>query len=133
MPRLKCDRQSPCDQCEKRDIAAACQFIPYETKRPPEGAADIVRPTPSPVPPRPKPQLSEQALQTRLKHLERLIQVLRSQRRDHEEDAQVSEDHPPEIVEMAEKAGLRPGDQRYLDGASWESIMEEVGLCLFCP
>lgn len=78
--------------------------------------------------PRPRPPHGDSALQARLKHLEHLVQVLRSQQRrtGPDDKAPDPDDLPREVVALAEKAGLRPGDQRYLDGANWESIMEEI-------
>ncbi|KAK0750568.1 fungal-specific transcription factor domain-containing protein [Schizothecium vesticola] len=128
--KLKCNRQAPCDQCEKRDIAAGCRIIPYESAIHYEVTPVVVQPAPVPLPllfpPRPKPH-GDSALQARLKHLEHLVHVLRSQQRRTGPDKPPDpDDLPREVVELAEKAGLRPGDQRYLDGANWESIMEEI-------
>lgn len=77
-------------------------------------------PLPLLFPPRPRPPHGDSALQARLKHLEHLVHVLRSQQRRNGPDdkAPDPDDLPREVVALAEKAGLRPGDQRYLDGAN---------------
>ncbi|EPE04342.1 zinc c6 transcription factor [Ophiostoma piceae UAMH 11346] len=31
--KLKCNRNSPCDQCEKRAIGVSCHFVPYQNPR----------------------------------------------------------------------------------------------------
>ncbi|KAK0611451.1 hypothetical protein B0T14DRAFT_530400 [Immersiella caudata] len=124
--KLKCNRQTPCDQCEKRDIAAECLIIPYESKAQglkPQVAGRTAHPSASTAS-RAKPQISEPALQARLKHLEHLVQVLKSQRREPAEDA--LDELPPEVIRSSTKAGLSVDDQRYVDAANWESILDDV-------
>lgn len=130
--KLKCNRQSPCDQCLKRDIGAECQIIPYETRseRPNHTATGRFassQPSASAPTSRSRSQISDPGLQARLKHLERLVHVLKAQRRESVEDA--NEDAlPVEVVKNAAKAGLSPGDQRYLDPANWEAIVDDLAI-----
>lgn len=135
--RLKCNRQMPCDQCLKRDIASACQFIPYEN-RAGTGSAPSTVPrsstaTSSVSTSRAKGSPGDSALQARLRHLEHLVQVLKSQRRAPA-DGPLDEDNlPVEFVRYTEKAGLRAEDQRYLHADNWESIVDEVSAISATP
>ncbi|KAK0649330.1 fungal-specific transcription factor domain-containing protein [Cercophora newfieldiana] len=130
--KLKCNRQLPCDQCEKRDIAADCQIIPYEsqTHQRPDPSAPAKRfghppsSAPHPAASRAKPQVKDSAFQARLKHLEHLVHVLKSQRREPLEDA--SDELPPDIVRSSAKAGLSADDKRYVDATNWESILDDI-------
>jgi hypothetical protein len=70
--------------------------------------------------------MGEPALQARLKHLEHLVQVLKSQRREPVDEAREHEELPVEFILSTEKAGLRAEDRRYVDSTNWESIIDDV-------
>ncbi|KAK1753729.1 fungal-specific transcription factor domain-containing protein [Echria macrotheca] len=128
--KLKCNRHSPCDQCEKRNISGSCRIIPYETRAANTGASaaerTVATTTGGSVSTRSRPPLSDMALQNRLKHLEHLVQVLKSQRRDAPEVSQDPDNLPPEFVRYTEKAALRPDDHTYVDSAHWESVLDDI-------
>ncbi|KAK3319869.1 fungal-specific transcription factor domain-containing protein [Cercophora scortea] len=167
--KLKCNRMSPCDQCEKRHITATCHFVPYVNARPGPGPGllnqgngsetrSAVHMTltcvshsgPSAAAalpgPRTKPPPSDTNMQARLKHLERLVQVLKSQRRENHEvpyvepasslsilDSQgqsIAElkatDYESRCTELKKTHGVLVGDYRYVDAANWEAILDEI-------
>ncbi|KAJ9133395.1 Fungal specific transcription factor domain-containing protein [Pleurostoma richardsiae] len=142
--KLKCNRASPCDQCEKRDIASTCDYVPYVHGRA-EGNGG--RPPSAPSargagPSRPRQPTSESTLQARLKHLERLVQVLKSQRKDSSsrrgsEAQDVLVDYDDEMEpgpnigneacqQFKETAGPIVDDLRYISGANWEAILDDI-------
>ncbi|KAK3936842.1 hypothetical protein QBC46DRAFT_268874 [Diplogelasinospora grovesii] len=138
--KLKCNRQSPCDQCGKRGITATCEFIPYENLSLGTSPLRPARDPPQPEPgsgsngQRPKASTSDATLQARLRHLEHLVQVLKSQRRDNPEPAPVSPVGESQNAEhrithgcnFNESAGHIVGDLRYVDAANWEAILDDI-------
>ncbi|KAK4653421.1 hypothetical protein QC762_507140 [Podospora pseudocomata] len=148
--KLKCDRQTPCDQCMKRGIEATCEFIPYVTGGSRPGPAlparhhprDATNPAtttaPAPNSHRSKPAANDSAVHARLRHLEHLVQVLKAQRREAvpvESTAGVAadfgddfqEDDLPRIsARVRETAGMILSDLRYVDASHWESILSDV-------
>ncbi|KAK5659355.1 hypothetical protein OQA88_1448 [Cercophora sp. LCS_1] len=126
--KLKCNRQTPCDQCLKREIAATCQFIPYENSggRTPPITTRLSTPASTGINARAKANTSDSALQARLRHLEHLVQVLKSQHRAPGHGSLGEDNLPIEFVRYTEKAGLRSEDQRYLHADDWESIVDEI-------
>ncbi|KAH8890490.1 hypothetical protein GQ53DRAFT_177655 [Thozetella sp. PMI_491] len=137
-PRLKCNRQSPCDQCEKRSITSTCHYIPYVTPRGGAPGPGAESPLSLGTFPRTKGTLSEPSMQARIRHLEHLVQVLKSQRRDGAEpgppsgpqppDGGHSEDEDRQIVckVLNETAGHIVDDLRYVDSANWEAILDDI-------
>ena len=81
--------------------------------------------------------LSEPSMQSRIRHLEHLVQVLKSQRRDTTDTstqdpqptlrakAEEDEDKIP-CLRFRETVGNLINDLRYVDGANWETILEDV-------
>lgn len=76
-------------------------------------------------------------MQARLKHLEHLVHVLKSQKRDTTEGNPVptiqskpSDDEP--LPGLCEKklAGVITNDRRYFEAANWESILDDVGVII---
>ncbi|KAK0736649.1 hypothetical protein B0T21DRAFT_367308 [Apiosordaria backusii] len=131
--KLKCDRQTPCDQCTKRGIEVTCEFIPYVTGGPRPGPA-IPAASDSH---RSKPTANESAVQARLRHLEHLVQVLKAQRRENapaESSANIGtdgddfhdDDLPRISARVREIAGMILSDLRYVDASHWESILSDV-------
>ncbi|KAK0713694.1 fungal-specific transcription factor domain-containing protein [Lasiosphaeria miniovina] len=137
--KLKCDRQSPCDQCIKRGLDGTCQFIPYvATASPSEPAPGLARAAASASPRGIKPA-TDSALQARLKHLEHIVQVLKSQRRwagdtaltvgsegDQQDDDYGEGENQFLPRCLKETAGLVTEDQRYIDNANWEAILDHI-------
>ncbi|KAK0724148.1 fungal-specific transcription factor domain-containing protein [Lasiosphaeris hirsuta] len=149
--KLKCNRQSPCDQCEKRGITSTCRFVPYEnpSRRTPPSAARNARDASTlssvgPAAPRAKAPLGESALIARLKHLEHIVLVLKSQRRESVDSPSNSgsalgrspnpaadpkhdkpEQFPQDWLLYGKKATLT-ADQRYVDSATWESVLDDI-------
>lgn len=91
---------------------------------------------------RPRQSVNETTLQARLRHLEHLVQVLKSQKRDPDKIPDVDEDSQdvpdaneavpglvdePTCIQFKETAGPIVDDVRYLHGANWEGLLEEVG------
>ncbi|KAK4465034.1 fungal-specific transcription factor domain-containing protein [Cladorrhinum samala] len=140
--KLKCDRQSPCDQCVKRSIEATCQFIPYVTGSPRAGQIATVGPRlkDASANTRSKQLPNESAIQSRLKHLEHLVQVLKAQRRGNgaskASDVPVTEPLPEEESEdevlptlgqrVRETAENIFGEMRYVDSSHWEAILSDL-------
>lgn len=139
---MKCDRQSPCDQCIKRGIESTCQFIPYVSGGPRGGQTGTVdaRLKDASSSARSKFLTNESAVQSRLKHLEHLVQVLKAQRRgngaNEPSEAPVREPLPEEEFEdevlltlgqrVRETAGNIFGEMRYVDSSHWEAILSDV-------
>ncbi|KAK0610651.1 hypothetical protein B0T17DRAFT_500453 [Bombardia bombarda] len=136
--KLKCNRQTPCDQCEKRGLTSTCQIVPYNNPRPgqprPANTADT---TPavsaqSGVAPRPRPSANDATLQGRLKHLERLVHVLKAQQKtipNPNPDAEPEEIHDFNLKPglcVTRIAGSIINDQKYVNSANWESILEDI-------
>ncbi|KAB5533447.1 fungal-specific transcription factor domain-containing protein [Coniochaeta sp. 2T2.1] len=107
--KLKCNRQLPCDQCEKRSITATCEYIPYVTPRtegrnrgigshcfpllhspgPRHAASGAATAAAGPAATARSSRLPSAApLQARVHHLERLVQVLKAQQKDSKDDGQ---------------------------------------------
>ncbi|KAK4209103.1 hypothetical protein QBC37DRAFT_59085 [Rhypophila decipiens] len=138
--KLKCNRQSPCDQCEKRHLSDSCRFVPYVNPRPGANgtAREALAPgSPSSAGPGPGPRgkvpAGEPAMHSRLKHLEHLVQVLKSQKRDAAESSTVAAASPkPEDDERLpahcdnKLAGVLTEDKRYVEAANWESILDDI-------
>ncbi|TPX12567.1 uncharacterized protein E0L32_000744 [Thyridium curvatum] len=144
--KLKCNRASPCDQCEKRGITATCQYIPYLNPREGRhGHAGAAGPRPASAGvPRRAPLTADPAMQTRLRHLERLVSVLRSQRRDggaidpqllpgddshsstrQSRDDEGSADGRLTLPELREPGSAAAGYGQYIDTANWEAILDD--------
>ncbi|KAK4195438.1 hypothetical protein QBC40DRAFT_289059 [Triangularia verruculosa] len=145
--KLKCDRQTPCDQCTKRGIEATCEFIPYVTGGPHPGPAlparhnqrDATNPATVTASDshRSKPVANDSAVQARLRHLEHLVQVLKAQRRENipaetstglgaDGDDFQDDDLPRLSARVRETAGMILSDLRYVDASHWESILSDV-------
>ncbi|KAK3314193.1 fungal-specific transcription factor domain-containing protein [Apodospora peruviana] len=136
--KLKCNRQSPCDQCEKRQLTDTCKFIPYVNPKPGStatgrDAASTASAAAGPGAPRAKGPTSESAMQARLKHLEHLVQVLKSQKRDNADAAGAregltadDEPLPPPCKDIGKTAGFMVDAVRYVDGTNWESILDDI-------
>ena len=84
---------------------------------------------------RPKPTANESTLQARLRHLEHLVQVLKAQRKDVEGENRDPDDAIEAVpglvdestcIEFKETAGPIVDDERYLHGANWEGVLDEV-------
>ncbi|KAK4223087.1 hypothetical protein QBC38DRAFT_447697 [Podospora fimiseda] len=150
--KLKCDRQSPCDQCTKRGIEATCEIIPYVSGGPSAraGHGQTVEPARSKdgsdfgdgqANPRSRQLPTDAAVQARLKHLEHLVHVLKAQRRDNSNTAASSSNQPrdgqqeddfendelPQLCASArETAGNIVGELRYVDQSHWETILSDL-------
>ena len=143
--RLKCSRQSPCDQCSKRSLSTSCRFVPYERPHstqqpPPHLSATSSSATSSPASRIRSLAGDPDALQARLRHLEHLVLVLKSQRRSltgHESAAHLTQgnvcprddpEHDPLLVcpVVRNPAGVIGQDLRYVDSANWEAVLDDV-------
>lgn len=88
-------------------------------------------------------------MQTRLRHLERLVSVLRSQRRDggaidpqllpgddshsstrQSRDDEGSADGRLTLPELREPGSAAAGNGQYIDTANWEAILDDVSCAL---
>ncbi|KAK3503244.1 hypothetical protein B0T13DRAFT_486167 [Neurospora crassa] len=149
--KLKCNRQSPCDQCIKRNVAATCNFIPYAQNEP--------RPPPSVSGTTPGSQnagsrnrrgaLQDMTAAARLRHLEHMVQVLKAQMRREEggggggADVPVSssraispvppspsaQDTQPDAESRAPSkgtAGAMADQTRYVEVIHWEAVYDEL-------
>ncbi len=78
-------------------------------------------------------------MQARPRHLERLVQVLKSQRRENSEagsnpgpgestNGQDADDEEPPITckKLSETAGYMVDDLRYVNSTNWEAILDDV-------
>jgi hypothetical protein len=152
---LKCNRRSPCDQCEKRGIVATCEYVPYVTVRA-RASRDSVPLSPSAGlsssssgAARSNRTLNDAPLQSRLRHLEHLVQILKAQRRDGTtvptdpskdgsgppgetsnapSDGLVDDNGGATCVRVNTTAGPIVEDLRYLDSANWEAILDQLSL-----
>ncbi|KAK3994371.1 fungal-specific transcription factor domain-containing protein [Cladorrhinum sp. PSN332] len=149
--KLKCDRQSPCDQCTKRGIEGTCEIIPYVSGGPSGRAGQTLvaaRSKDAPVPgegqatnPRSRALPNEAAVQARLKHLEHLVHVLKAQKRDSSntvasysnppregrpEDEFDDDEFPALCARVRETAGNIVGELRYVDQSHWETILNDL-------
>ena len=82
--------------------------------------------------------LGDPSLQARLRHLEHLVQVLKSQRRDNPEANSTANSNPlnPEPAEddepplqcerLNETAGHMVDESRYVHSTNWEAILDDV-------
>ncbi|KAB5513167.1 fungal-specific transcription factor domain-containing protein [Coniochaeta sp. 2T2.1] len=156
--KLKCNRQLPCDQCEKRSITATCEYIPYVTSRTEgrnrgigshsfplhspglkhaaSGTAAAASAPPAAV--RSTRLPSATPLQSRVRHLERLAQVLKAQRNNSKDGGQAEGTRTARsdgLVDdlagctcprVATTAGPIVDDLRYLNSANWEAIIDDL-------
>ncbi|KAJ4398816.1 hypothetical protein N0V85_006187 [Neurospora sp. IMI 360204] len=145
--KLKCNRQSPCDQCIKRNVAATCNFIPYAQNEP--------RPSPSASGPTPASQsagsrnrrgpLQDMTEAARLRHLEHMVQVLKAQMRREESggadvpasSSAISPVPPSPSVQETQPdaestapakgtAGAMADQTRYVEVIHWEAVLDEI-------
>ena len=97
--------------------------------------------SPARVSARSRQPVNESTLQARLRHLEHLVQMLKSQKRDVDKAPDVEEDSQdvpdandavpglvdePTCIQFKETAGPIVDDVRYLHGANWEGVLDEV-------
>lgn len=137
--RLKCNRQSPCDQCLKRSIVSSCEYVPYEFRR----NGDLGSARDSYVSDRAihnGPTLNELSLQARVRHLEHVVHVLKAEHKSK----QTTVAEPPsssqpgsgegvdeELVAVdhkrfTETAGPIVQGSRYISSTNWEAILDDV-------
>lgn len=118
-----------------------CQYIPYLHPR--EDRPLSLHSRPGAL--RHRPPANDLTLQGRLRHLEHLVSVLKSQKREAGGDTQAGSGdgplHPaddpnlpprpstsdPRYSTAVDTAGSLVGNSRYVDSANWEAILEDVG------
>ncbi|KAK3953822.1 hypothetical protein QBC32DRAFT_386472 [Pseudoneurospora amorphoporcata] len=147
--KLKCNRQSPCDQCIKRNVASTCNFIPYAQNEP--------RPSPSASGATPgsgsgssrnrRGPLQDMTAAARLRHLEHMVQVLKAQVRREESGGtdvpassrgispappspsvgSMSQETEPDAESTAKgTAGAMADPTRYVEVIHWEAVLDEI-------
>ncbi|ESZ97779.1 hypothetical protein SBOR_1788 [Sclerotinia borealis F-4128] len=128
--KLKCDRNSPCNNCSKRDLSSSCTYI--HNSREKTSKAQKVKDKPKDV-------------QERIQHLEELVVALMSQVKDKTlvPGPTVPPDHQPSIFkgpkpswpddatvsESADSIGrisVEDELQNYVGGAHWAAILENI-------
>ncbi|KAH7635435.1 hypothetical protein B0T09DRAFT_317232 [Sordaria sp. MPI-SDFR-AT-0083] len=147
--KLKCNRQSPCDQCIKRNVASTCNFIPYAQNepRPPPSVSGATPGSGSGSSRNRKGPLQDMTAAARLRHLEHMVQVLKAQmRREESVGADVpassrgispvppspsvgsmSQETQPDAGSMAKgTAGAMADPSRYVEVIHWEAVLDEI-------
>lgn len=154
--KLKCNRETPCDQCKKRDIGETCVYIPYARSK---TGTDTISAAKSSSPqstnhishhPDQVGQAgnigagnpgvgNNAALLSRLRHLERLVHVLKAKSSNdgnHPGPNQLVLDEKQKSDEESSgddgtpgsaTAGPIFGQSRYVEFGNWEAILDEVG------
>ena len=132
--RLKCNRATPCDQCEKRGIQRSCVYVPYLFPRTP------LRSTPASVRATKSTAGGENSLREQNRQLRELVQALRTElgRRGGPPGSsdgggppgsrKGSAETPADLSGVAEPtpAGTLVNDLRYVDNANWEAVSDDV-------
>ncbi|KAI6352210.1 hypothetical protein MCOR25_009480, partial [Pyricularia grisea] len=150
--KLKCNRETPCDQCTKRNIGETCVYVPYARSKAGLDTPSAAKSSTS----QPTHQTSHHpdqagqagnagagnsgvgtnaALLSRLRHLERLVHVLKAK---SSSDVNQSGSNQPVLVEKPNSdeessgedgtpgAGPIFGQSRYVEFGNWEAILDEI-------